>query len=419
MFKIIKDLEVKKYLKYISLVLFCCLPIGVIIYFSTPIKSLKTLTIAGSSSVQPLMVKLGNFSNLNLDLVVQGGGSGFGMSSIANSTKDVGLSSKNTYESVQKATILQKGYSKQTWEIKKIKTLTIGWDSIAIVYKGKYELNFNNQNDFAKLYDLMSGNKKYKINELSKNSNDDSYFVPYGRTGGADSSGTAASFLNESTFDWNQPLQNFSKQDLNKIKNVLNKGSYLNNNVRVTNESNVETFNKILNENFENAITYLSMSFVLQNKEILKQNNIKVAKVFNVDPFDYLEKNQKIDLNFLNLYKWFSPYNILISLENTTDDLKNFVKWLYVSKESTSAFNELKLVKSYNKDKLEIMKAMISDQLKDKFDNDFDVIFDPKNSDINLEKNNKPFYSNANQSIKKNNLTYGVAKQVVLDLNKN
>lgn len=419
MFRIIKDLEVKKYLKYISLVLFCCLPIGVIIYFSTPIKSLKTLTIAGSSSVQPLMVKLGNFSNLNLDLVVQGGGSGFGMSSIVNSTKDVGLSSKNTYESVQKATILQKGYSKQTWEIKKIKTLTIGWDSIAIVYKGKYELNFNNQNDFAKLYDLMSGNKKYKINELSKNSNDDSYFVPYGRTGGADSSGTAASFLNESTFDWNQPLQNFSKQDLNKIKNVLNKGSYLNNNVRVTNESNVETFNKILNENFENAITYLSMSFVLQNKEILKQNNIKVAKVFNVDPFDYLEKNQKIDLNFLNLYKWFSPYNILISLENTTDDLKNFVKWLYVSKESTSAFNELKLVKSYNKDKLEIMKAMISDQLKDKFDNDFDVIFDPKNSDINLEKNNKPFYSNANQSIKKNNLTYGVAKQVVLDLNKN
>lgn len=413
----------KKIIKLFSSILICCIPIGLITYFAVPWKKESIISAAGSSSLQPLFTKFSDKSSyyneyntttpsFNMDLIVQGGGSGFGIKSIATRNKDIGLASKNPYDSVKKATIQRNGFNKETWEKENIKTLTIGWDSIAIIYKSQEKLELSpTDGTLLKLYDLFSGNRKYRVNEIIKSSTDTSYFVPYGRTGGASASGTATSFMYESSFDWNKTYEGY---DIDRIETALKTGAYLNNNVISTSESNVETWNKVKNENKDYAITYLSLSFALQNYNIIHDSGFNIAVVNGVDPVEYLDTKahpEGLDVNFIQKYKWFSPYNIMISLNNPSEELKNFIRWIYLSDESLNIFKSIKLI-SLNRNS-EYFKTMISKELIDEsFDmtKDFDKIFDVKNSDVNLEKEN-PLVENQEYY-------YGIPRNAILKENK-
>lgn len=392
-------------LKIFSSVLICCIPLSLITYFAVPWKSYPTISSAGSSALQPLVTEFSDKWNSNTDLIVQGGGSGFGMKSIATSTKDIGAASKNTYDSAHKATMAKNGYTIETWEDKAIKTLTIGWDSIAIVYKisdknAELELRTDN-NSLSELYKMFSGIKTVRVKELIPDSESDGVFIPYGRTGGAKASGTATSFMYESTFDWNQ-----DDSELKEAETALKSGSYLNNNVRTTNESNVEAWNKVKYENYDNSIIYLSLAFALQNYDDLQKNGFRIATFEGVDPYEYVQKNSNVDIAFLQEYKWFSPFNLMISLNEANQYTKEFIEWVYLSDEAKKVFNNQKIVPV---DKTEYFKAMIAPELKfDDMKTDFQQVFNPINGDVSLEKlNNKP-------SEDKSDKYFGIAKNVIL-----
>lgn len=394
-------------LKIFSSVLICCIPLSLITYFAVPWKSYPTISSAGSSALQPLVTEFSDKWNSNTDLIVQGGGSGFGMKSIATSTKDIGAASKNTYDSAYKATMAKNGYTIETWEDKAIKTLTIGWDSIAIVYKisEDRELKLSaNDGSLLKLYKMFSGIKTVRVKELIPDSESDEVFIPYGRTGGAKASGTATSFMYESTFNWDYWKQN--DPELKEAENALKSGSYLNNNVRTTNESNVEAWNKVKYENYDNSIIYLSLAFALQNYDDLQKNGFRIATFEGVNPVEYIRENSNVDINFLQKYKWFSPFNLMISLNEANQYTKEFIEWVYLSDEAKKVFNNQKIVPV---DKTEYFKAMIAPSLEFKdMKTDFQQVFNPINGDVSLEKlNNKP-------SEDKSDKYFGIAKNVIL-----
>ena len=400
----------KKYYKIFSSVLICCIPLSLITYFAVPWKSYPTISSAGSSALQPLVTEFSDKWNSNTDLIVQGGGSGFGMKSIATSTKDIGAASKNTYDSAHKATMAKNGYTIETWEDKAIKTLTIGWDSIAIVYKtsDKSELKLDaDDGSLSKLYKMFSGIRQYTVGELT-GSESKEVFIPYGRTGGAKASGTATSFMYESTFNWNQ-----DDPELKEAENALKSGSYLNNNVRTTNESNVEAWNKVKYENYDNSIIYLSLAFALQNYDDLQKNGFEIATFEEIDPVKYIEENSNVDINFLQKYKWFSPFNLMISLKEANQYTKEFIEWVYLSDEAKKVFNNQKIVPV---DKTEYFKTMIAPELKfDDMKTDFQQVFNPINGDVSLEKiNDNSSEDNNKPSENKSDKYFGIAKNVIL-----
>lgn len=409
----------KRYLKIITSVFVCCIPVGLITYFAVPWVKYPTISAAGSSSLQPLVTEFSDIWESDTDLIVQGGGSGFGMKSIATSSKDIGMASKNTFSSVQKATIERNAYDWQTWNTKAIKTFTIGWDSIAIVYKSKDDVPMKiDASNFIKIYDLFSGNRKYRVNEIIEGSTDTSYFIPYSRTGGANASGTCTSFMYESLFDWDKSYPGYSIEELDEIENAIKTGNYLNNNVQVTNESNVETWNKMKQENYDGSITYLSMSFALQNIDVLRSSGYNIAWVYGIDPVEYSNENNGLDLNFLQEYKWFSPFNLMISLNEANKYTKDFIEWVYTDKKALEAFNNQKLVPVYQVDangevsenSIRFFKAMLTDDTDFNFKNNFSAAFNIVNSDTRLQGEkgtstpNKQYF----------NESYGIAKEVIL-----
>lgn len=389
----------------------CLSPIAFITYFAKPWVSYPNIFVAGSSSLQPLFTEFSNKYPSDTDLIVQGGGSGFGLKSAATLSKDIGLASKNPYKSVQTATLERNGYDKSTWENNYLKTMTIGWDSIAIVYKSNENVDLKlspTDGTLLKVYDMFSGRKQYKVSELIPGSDNNKNFVPYGRTGGANASGTATSFMYESGFNWNNAYTEygFDLETLNEVEKSLKSGNYLNNYVRVTNESNVETWNKIKYENVDNAIVYLSLSFVLQNYDDFKNNGFKIAWVNGINPAEYANDDKKLDDDFLKSYNWFSPFNIIFSLNHLNDQTKKFIEWIYTDELSSRIFGEQKLVHAGRN--IDYIKAMLSENLKNEFSfENFDLIFNLENSDINIEKQ-------WNSQISEDAQYYGVSREVVL-----
>lgn len=394
----------KKYIKLFSSIIACCLPLSLITYYAVPWNKYETISAAGSSALQPLMTEFSEKWESETDLIVQGGGSGFGMKSIATNSKDIGMASKNTYDSVQKASIQRNGYNKQTWEDSALKTITIGWDSIAIVYKidQKYILDLRTDDGtLAKIYDMFSGRKKYYVSDFIQGANDNSAIVPYGRTGGANASGTATSFMYESTFDWNASYTQYGV-DIKTAENALKSGSYLNNNVNTTNESNVESWNKVKYENLNNSMIYLSMSFALQNYDDLQKNGFRIATFEGVDPVEYLRQNGNLNTEFLTTYKWFSPFNIIINLSKPRKEVEEFVRWLFLSTQAKEIFDK-QIIVTLDKN-LDFLKAMLANQYQtvSTFEEGINMFFNIANSDINLEKE------------KPESTYYGIAKNVVL-----
>jgi phosphate transport system substrate-binding protein len=64
--------------------------------------------------------------NKGVDITVEAGGSGFGISQVADGYADIGNASKNPFS------VVKKSYQ-NNWQAKNIKTMTIGWEGICIV----------------------------------------------------------------------------------------------------------------------------------------------------------------------------------------------------------------------------------------------------------------------------------------------
>ncbi|MDE5767049.1 MAG: substrate-binding domain-containing protein [Malacoplasma sp.] len=371
----------KRWTKIFTSATVSIVPIAAIIYFSNPWNKINMISLVGSSSLQPLVLKLSDEYSKS-DLIVQGGGSGFGIKSIVSQTTDIGLASKDPYETVRDATIQTNDFDRQDWVNESIKTFTIAIDSIALVYKSNQLLNVT-KNNIGEIYRLFSGLDFYTIlnGDLKKADSASNSLVPYSRTGGSNSSGTAFSFMNQ-FIGWNWDENN---QEYNKEQEILKYGKY-EKNVRSTNESNVETLNKLMEENLDGGITYLSLSFVLENYETITKAGYKVASINGINIDENFYKKPKIDLNFIKNYGWFYFYNIIVS-QNSSNEIKELIDWIYF-KEGSSVIESLNLFPIYNSENnhLDLLQSTYEGQINE---NNFNSIFfdDRKNSDGQLAQN--------------------------------
>lgn len=281
--------------------------------------------ISGSSTMQPLLEKISN-NYKQAEVIADAGGSSLGISNLLNSKKQLAAVSKNI--SVSQAGLPKheqieaiSGKDSVAWEKDKIKTITISYDGIGIIYKGDDNQLDINQNNINTLFDLFSGQKEYKMNQLDAKLSDKT-IIPFARTGGANLSGTAEAFLHDSGFD----LQKLSST----TSTILTNGKYGKYTIE-TSETNLQTWSKIKDYSIDAnhvLMTYLSTGFIKNNYQQIINEGFKIATYKSEQLFV-----NGLELNLTKGYDWYRPFNLLLKLSHVSEDIKKFITWLL--KEST------------------------------------------------------------------------------------
>lgn len=262
----------KKIVKRVFVLFFLLAILALVGAFFVNRTNVVNILLAGSTSLNPLMVRYSDIYLPNdkaISLIVASGGSGFGIKSVALGQQDIGLASKNPYSSIITATINKNGYDKTVWKEAYMKTFTIAFDSVAIVYKTPTnikQLNLTSMQDFRQLFEIFAGYQQYHFSDfglVTKGAKDDFAFHAHNVTGGARAAGVAASFLDEAPFDWEQQKEKY--QHLQVVQNNISVGSYVHYPVVFTSESNLQSWNKIKTYPQNGAIAFFPLSFVLQN----------------------------------------------------------------------------------------------------------------------------------------------------------
>lgn len=362
-------------------------PIGVIAGFARAWNAPESINIAGSSAVQPLMTALGN-DYKNADVTTQAGGSSEGMKVAATLEKDLGNASKNTYGSVQKATIANNSYDKNTWRDNGIKTVTFAWDGLAIVYK-PVNSNSNliiNKTNIYDIYALFSGIKTYTLQDLLKNGEPNIVMTSYARTGGANASGTATSFLDQSSLATNEGWKTWGEQNgLNPedVKRALSTGKYLGSHVVNTNESNVESWNRVSSDDKVGSIIYLSLGFVEKNLSVIQSKGFKVAQM---EVEDKKLTKKVVDASIENVsngsYLWSSPLNTIISTLYSNQATKDFLWWILTDNRAKELIKNSGYAVVSDEDKLKMISKKDFSSITEWSKVDQKTFFDFKNSDI-------------------------------------
>lgn len=362
-------------------------PIGVIAGFAKAWNAPESINIAGSSAVQPLMTALGN-DYKNADVTTQAGGSSEGMKVAATLEKDLGNASKNTYGSVQKATIANNSYDKNTWRDNGIKTVTFAWDGLGIVYK-PVNSNSNliiNKTNIYDIYALFSGIKTYTLQDLLKNGEPNIVMTSYARTGGANASGTATSFLDQSSLTTNQGWKTWGEQNsLNPedVKRALSTGKYLGSHVVNTNESNVESWNRVSSDDKVGSIIYLSLGFVEKNLSVILSKGFKVAQM---EVEDKKLTKKVVDASIENVsngsYLWSSPLNTMISTLYSNQATKDFLWWILTNNRAKELIKNSGYAVVSDEDKLKMISKKDFSSITEWSKVDQKTFFDFKNSDI-------------------------------------
>lgn len=269
---------------------------------------IPTISIGGSSAVFPLISAFSNHYD-QIDIVASAGGSSVGINSIVNGTKEIGMASKNP-------AIVDKDHNSheyKAWKEKNVKTLTIAWDGIGIIYKPKRGTTSNlviNAETLAKIYTSFSGLKEITLGEVMNNE-DKTIIIPYARNGGSSVSGTADAFYKDSKLKYKESeywTKSLNKENHEFISKALSNGTY-GSNVVQTAEANSQVWNRIKNGP-EGSMTYLSSGFIINNKEAIEAAGFKVA---------YYGEYELTEANITNGYQWFRPFNLMYSI----NQLKN------------------------------------------------------------------------------------------------
>lgn len=299
--------------------------------FSGVLVKVQTISIGGSTAVLPLV---NAFSNVyeGIDIVTSAGGSGVGINSVIEDTKEVGMASKNPGMYTVDPS---KDKKKELWKEKKIKTVTIAWDGIGIIYRPPKNLDQNqivdiNAESLAKIYASFSGVKKITFGDLMGIDNK-TEIIPFARNGGSEVSGTADAFLKDSKLDYKKSeyWQQLSKEQQTDIVDKLTNGSY-ENNVIQTAEANSQAWNRIKNGP-EGSMIYLSSGFILNNKEEIEKLGFKIATYNGTQ----LSENE-ITKN----YNWYRPLNLMYSTTRASNSILEMFKWILFSPESRKVISE-------------------------------------------------------------------------------
>lgn len=335
----------KKIVSIISTTLFATASVGLIVGFSVDWKMPKWIYISGSSTVQPLINEISKIYN-DAEIISEAGGSSTGIYNVVNYNKDVGATSREPLvheaglPSVENEEAVIGEYS-TAWSDLGIKTITIGYDGIGLIYKfansNQYKDLVINKNNILDIYAAFTGlnDEVNSLNEIQSNL-PDIQIRPYARTGGSNTSGTAEAFLNNSGFNLPEP-GNPNYERWEKIESTLSSGNY-GASVQQTAESNLITWSNIKanssNDNFA-YMTYLSAGFIKNNYQDIINSGFKIA-LYQDETSDEIVPliNESNKLNVPNKYKWYRPLDLIVRLKDMNNneqisEIKSFIEWLY------------------------------------------------------------------------------------------
>ena len=323
----------KKWVKNSLYVLSTGALISFICIFAIPFNKIKTISCVGSSGVKPFVEEYAKeFLKTNkVDVNVDAGGSGFGISQVANNFTNIGTTSKNPFNTVKES-------YRNEWINNNIKTVTIGWEGICIVYIQKKKISNNvnlnqvltlNQDNITNLYRTFSGfknglpsekphlslflnpNYQDQISKTDLTKFENQTITPYARSGGSLTSGTAASFFECCHFDNCQ--DNLNSDQIKAFEN----GNYGNDfKLYDTDEANSRAWSVFNSNNIPGSMIYLSSSFVEQNRKLIETNRYGILSYNNIE-----YQTNKIG----DGYNFFRPLNLLLNI-NSSSKTKEFVE---------------------------------------------------------------------------------------------
>lgn len=322
--KVKKDLFKKIFWPLLVILAILALIIGLAVDWSFP----KFIYASGSSSIQPLMQQIANIYK-PAEILSEAGGSSVGIRAVLDDVKNIGMASKSPLPNqaglpATNNQPLVDGSNSETWNKDEIKTITIAWDGIGILYRSssKNPLVLN-QDNIKLLYEAFAGYNNITLNQLQSNL-PNLIIKPFARTGGATLSGTAESFYEDSRLLKN--VDELSPQ----IQDALNNGVYGNNTIQ-TQEANLQAFSQA--ENFDvagySSMVYLSTGFIKNNLKQIENMGFKIAEYQDPKTNKIFSVFNNNDLNVTHGYNWFRPFNFLVRLENIKTYVKTFIDWYF------------------------------------------------------------------------------------------
>lgn len=299
--------------------------------------NLSIVYAAGSSAVAPVMEKLGKTyyefpQKTSIDITIAATGSGNGLESVVQNTKNFGNVSWAPSKSKIKNTPELEALT--AWENNKIKTFTLGIDGIGIVYKAPNTLLNLSQDNIVDFYSAIAGTASYTYGDLIGDASNTIPVLSFARAGGSAKSGTTDAFLKDSGFKNIDSSAPYYK--------ALETGNY-GNSVESTKESNVETWKQISSGNDHGkvgSITYLSAGFILNNLQEITSAGFQVAT--------YGAGKEVLTLENIiaKKYNWYRPLNTLLSLtfNKPESSARAWLEWLFYNYENQIIQNALKEV---------------------------------------------------------------------------
>ncbi len=365
----------KKYKKILIAAFSIVVPVSIVIGFSTNWENTISISCVGSSGVKPFVEYFGyNYSagGFGTDVTVEAGGSGFGISQVAEGYANIGDISKDPFSNVEKD-------YKQQWKDRNVKTVTIAWEAMCMIYippknLTRAELDLLNDSENFKLdvnaSKINASNEKGEpfkapdgsegnMNTLYSNfsgyldgpmehrlsladfvivtdagQNDLAYkslmakleatpINPYVRTGGSNLSGTAAAFYETSHID---DAHNglTERQQL-----AFEDGAYGNQvPVRETDEANSRAWDMFSKDNNAGGMVYLSSAFVQCNQELI---NDAGYKVMSYNGYDFNIENTT------HGYEWYRPINCALSVDKNKESASmHFINWIFFGEQGSN-----------------------------------------------------------------------------------
>ncbi len=301
-----------------------------IILTSGILSTTPLINAAGSSAVQPLMVAFSN-KYLPSDLVTQAGGSGAGIRAVIDGTKEIGMASKKPGVIKELLPGEEPSLDQIKWIKNEIKTVTIAWDGMGIVYKpAKKDTKIDiNENTIKNLYVAFAGNTPLKYSDIGVKG-DETQIHPYARSGGSVVSGTADAFYKDSNLKYE-----ISPEEKKQLDSAMINGEY-GSYTKTTSESNSQAWSFVKNENKIGSMVYLSAGFINNNREEIENEGFEIATY----------KTKEITLeNISKGYDWFRPLNLMLSIKRDSNNQQNkindfnsqeLIEWIFQSQEAKS-----------------------------------------------------------------------------------
>lgn len=343
----------KKVLKPILISVGCLVPVGLIVGLSVNWSGTQFISSVGSSGVKPFVEAFGSTyhkEHKKIDVAIESGGTAFGINQVARGLSNLGNVSNNPFEQAQ------------PYDWTNMKTFTLGWEGVVIMYKmpdgltengQKYfDLEINQENikylyaafscfdeikggtfekDKTSMYEFLTDAAR---NEINKSSQDmiackETQIIPYVRAGGNSGASSSIAFSKMShLMEWDDLTDN--------QKNAFAGGQYGKARKHFeTDESNARAWEMFEDNDLPGSMTYMTSSFVVNehNQQMMQEHGYKLAKY--VPKYDDKKPTPvEFSLNAIcddNGYNWFRPIDIIINLND--QKAKDFIYWIYFDAE--------------------------------------------------------------------------------------